>query len=97
VATKIASRPRPGALLASLGVVGFVLLSIFLSGIRAVRPTGRGLVERMGRYRRMAMPGVNWILPGIERMFLVNVTEVIVNAEPQEIITRDTLNATLSS
>src|SRR6202008_1969478 len=35
----------------------------------------------------------NWIVPGIERMFLVNVTEVMVNAEPQEIITSDKLNA----
>lgn len=80
-------------ILASFGVVAFVLLSIFLSGVRVVRPTGRGLVERLGKYRRMAMPGFNWILPGIDRMFLVNVTEVMVNADPQEIITSDKLNA----
>jgi regulator of protease activity HflC (stomatin/prohibitin superfamily) len=79
--------------LASLAGIAFVLLSIFLSGIRVVRPTGRGLIERLGKYRRMAMPGFNWILPGIDRMFLVNVTEVMVNADPQEIITSDKLNA----
>ena len=28
-----------------------------------------------------AMPGFNWIIPAIDRMFLVNVTEVMVNAE----------------
>ena len=74
------------------GVVAFVVL-YFLSGARIVRPTGRGLVERLGRYRRLAMPGFNWIIPFVDRMFLVNVTEVMVNAEPQEIITNDKLNA----
>ena len=39
------------------------------------------------------MPGFNWIIPAIDRMFLVNITEVMVNAEPQEIITSDKLNA----
>jgi regulator of protease activity HflC (stomatin/prohibitin superfamily) len=39
------------------------------------------------------MPGFNWIIPLVDRMFLVNITEMMVNAEPQEIITSDKLNA----
>jgi len=74
------------------GGIGFIVL-FFLSGIRVVRPTVRGLVERLGKYRRFANPGFNFIVPGIERMFLVNITETMVNAEPQEIITSDKLNA----
>jgi len=71
-----------------------VLAALFLlSGVRVVRPTGRGLVERLGKYDRFAMPGFNWIVPVVDRMFLVNITEVMVNAEPQEIITSDKLNA----
>ncbi len=66
---------------------------LYFAGIKVVRPTGRGLVERLGKYRRLAMPGFNWIIPVIDRMFLVNITEVMVNAEPQEIITNDKLNA----
>lgn len=71
----------------------FFLVLFFLSGIRVVRPTVRGLVERLGKYRRFAKPGFNFIVPGIDRMFLVNITETMVNAEPQEIITNDKLNA----
>ena len=41
---------------------------IFLLGVRIVRPTHKGLVERLGRYRRFAKPGFNWIIPGIDRM-----------------------------
>jgi regulator of protease activity HflC (stomatin/prohibitin superfamily) len=51
------------------------------------------LIERFGKYKRLAQPGFNWIIPGIDRLILVNITEVMVNAEPQEIITSDKLNA----
>ncbi len=75
------------------GVVIVVLVFIFLAGIRIVRPTHRGLIERLGKYRRFASPGFNWIIPVIDRMVQVNVTEQMVNAQPQEIITNDNLNA----
>ena len=66
---------------------------LFLAGVRIVRPTSRALVERLGRYHRFAVPGFNWIIPVVDRLILVNVTEVMVNAQPQEIITNDNLNA----
>lgn len=76
----------------------FYLLSvaaivIFFSGIRIVRPTHRGLIERLGKYRTFANPGFNWIIPVIDRMYQINITEKMVDAEPQEIITNDNLNA----
>jgi regulator of protease activity HflC (stomatin/prohibitin superfamily) len=70
-----------------------VLVIVFLLGIRIVRPTRRGLVERLGKYYRFANPGFNWIIPVIDRLYMVNVTEQMVDAEPQEIITNDNLNA----
>lgn len=73
-----------------LGLVAFLL---FLGGIRIVRPTNRGLVERLGKYRRFASPGFNWIIPVIDRLYRVNITEQMFDAEPQEIITNDNLNA----
>ena len=69
------------------------IIFIFFSGIRIIRPTHRGLVERFGKYTRFGMPGFNWIIPVVENMYLVNITEQMVNAEPQEIITNDNLNA----
>ena len=74
-------------------VVAASLLFIFISGARVVRPTSRGLVERLGKYQRLASPGFNWIIPLVDRMFLVNITETMVNAERQDIITSDKLNA----
>ncbi|MDP3467313.1 MAG: SPFH domain-containing protein [Daejeonella sp.] len=79
-----------------LYIAGAVLL-IFFSGIKIVRPTQRGLIERLGKYRKFALPGFHWIIPVIDRMFLVNVTEQMVDAEPQEIITNDNLNASVDA
>ncbi len=66
---------------------------IFFAGIRIIRPTHRGLIERFGKYNRFANLGFNWIIPMVENIYLVNITEQMVDAEPQEIITNDNLNA----
>jgi len=66
---------------------------IFLWGIRIVRPTQRGLIERLGKYNHFANPGFHWIIPVIDSMIKVNITEQMIDAEPQEIITNDNLNA----
>ena len=74
-------------------ILGLILIIFFL-GVRIVRPTHRGLIERLGKYHRFANPGFHLIIPfGIERLYQVNVTEQMVDAEPQEIITNDNLNA----
>ena len=72
---------------------GIVVFLIFLWGVRIVRPTHRGLVERLGKYKKFAQPGFHWVIPMIDRMVKVNITETMVEAEPQEIITNDNLNA----
>jgi len=79
-------------------IFGLVVLSaaaafFVLSGIRIVRPTHRGLVERLGKYKGYAGPGFHWIIPVIDRMSQVDITEQMFDAEPQEIITNDNLNA----
>ncbi len=70
-----------------------LVLAILASGIRIVRPTHRGLVERLGKYNRYALPGFHLIIPVIERMFQVDIREMMVEAQPQMIITNDNLNA----
>jgi regulator of protease activity HflC (stomatin/prohibitin superfamily) len=73
------------------------IVIIFLIGIRIVRPTHRGLLERLGKYRKLANPGFHWIIPIVDRIYMVNITEQMVDAEPQEIITNDNLNASVDA
>lgn len=79
-----------------MGIVYVLIVAavvIFLMGIRIVRPTHRGLIERLGKYNRFANLGFNWLIPIIENIYQINITEQMVDAEPQEIITFDNLNA----
>ncbi len=73
--------------------IGIPVFLLFFMGIRIIRPTHRGLIERLGKYNRFADAGFHWIIPFIEKMYQVNITETMVDAEPQEIITNDNLNA----
>ncbi len=82
-----------GGASALLTIAIIVVVFFFLLGIRIVRPTYRGLVERLGKYHRFAHAGFNWVFPVIDKMYRVNITERMVDAEPQEIITNDNLNA----
>ena len=52
---------------------------VFLLGIRIVRPTHRGLIERLGKYRCSTKSGFNWVIPMVDRMIRVNITEQIAN------------------
>jgi regulator of protease activity HflC (stomatin/prohibitin superfamily) len=74
-------------------IIIIAVVLFFFIGIRIVRPTQRALVERLGKYHHFASPGFNWIIPVIDKMYQINVTEKMINAEPQEIITNDNLNA----
>ena len=78
-------------------IIVIAVILIFFWGIRIVRPTHRALIERLGKYHNFANPGFHWIIPVIDKMYRVNVTDQMVDAEPQEIITNDNLNASVDA
>jgi regulator of protease activity HflC (stomatin/prohibitin superfamily) len=76
------------------GFIGFVIFVLLISGLKTIRPTERGLVETFGKYTSFRNPGLVYIIPfGIQRLVLVDITETMVDAGGQEIITKDKLNA----
>jgi regulator of protease activity HflC (stomatin/prohibitin superfamily) len=80
-----------------LTIIIAAVLLFFFAGIRIIRPTNRALIERLGKYHHFAPPGFNWIIPFIDKMYKINITEKMINAEPQEIITNDNLNASVDA
>jgi regulator of protease activity HflC (stomatin/prohibitin superfamily) len=82
-----------GSSMTAVAAIVALAVFFFISGVRIIRPTHRGLIERFGKYHRFAPPGFHWIIPGVDRLIMINTTEQMVNAEPQEIITNDNLNA----
>ena len=76
-------------------IVSGVILLISILGIRIVRPVEEGLIETMGKYTRTGRQGFQWIIPLIQRMIKVNITEIRVDIKKQEVITKDKLNASV--
>ncbi|MCL5318511.1 MAG: SPFH/Band 7/PHB domain protein [Thaumarchaeota archaeon] len=85
--------------IASLGYLALFsfFATLFVTGLRTLRPTQRGLVERLGKYHRFAESGTTFIIPIVDRMIKVNITEKMVDIASQEIITKDKLNARVAA
>jgi regulator of protease activity HflC (stomatin/prohibitin superfamily) len=78
-------------------VIGVFVFIIAVSGIKQIRPFQRGAVERLGRYVRLAGPGLNFIVPFIERIRIVDTREQVVEVPPQEVITKDNVIVTVDA
>lgn len=81
----------------ALIIVLIILIVLFCLGIRLVRPFQKGVVERLGKYRRTAEPGFNWIIPFIDRMTKVDMRENVVDVPPMEVITKDNVAVTVDA
>lgn len=77
----------------TLVIVVIAVVIVFFMGIKIVKPTHRGVIERLGKYNRFLEVGFNWIIPIVESTRHRNITERMTNIASQEIITKDNLNA----
>lgn len=66
-----------------------VVLYAIISALRIVRPTERGLVERLGRYHRFVEAGMTFLVPFVDRIIKVNITERMTPVQRQDVITKD--------
>lgn len=73
-------------------ILAIIALAIALLGFRVIRPVEKGLVERFGRYQRTLEQGLRWVIPLVDRVIKVNVTEIRLDIARQQVITKDNLN-----
>src|SRR6201994_265966 len=72
-------------------IVGLAIFSVVRS-VRIVPQARAGIVERFGRYHRTLYPGLNIVMPFIDRLRpLIDLREQVVSFPPQPVITRDNL------
>ena len=81
-----------------LNIIAYILIAvgvliIIFAGFRTVRPVEKGIIERFGKFQRLKEAGLTWIIPSIDKMYKVNITEQMVDVLPQMVITKDKLNA----
>ncbi len=76
-----------------VGVMGFVififLLILALTGVKVVRPYEKGLIERLGKFKKEVDSGLHFIIPFFDRMIKVDMREHVIDVPPQEVITKD--------
>jgi regulator of protease activity HflC (stomatin/prohibitin superfamily) len=74
-----------------LFVVIFVIVTIFRA-VRIVPQATAGIVERLGKYHKTLSPGLNLLVPFVDRMRpLIDMREQVVSFPPQPVITEDNL------
>jgi regulator of protease activity HflC (stomatin/prohibitin superfamily) len=81
-------------LLIAIVAIWVVLLLIVWPSVKIIKQWERGVLLRFGRYKGTRTPGLNLILPWIDRMVRVDTRVETMVVEPQEVITND--NVTVS-
>ncbi|MER7211358.1 SPFH domain-containing protein [Streptosporangium sp. NPDC000239] len=78
-------------LIAGLLVVLFAVFTV-LRAVRIVPQSRARNVERLGRYQTTLKPGLNFVIPYIDRVYpMIDLREQVVSFRPQPVITEDNL------
>jgi regulator of protease activity HflC (stomatin/prohibitin superfamily) len=75
-------------------LIGFSALA---SSVRVLREYERGVVFRLGRLMEQRGPGLQLLIPSIDRMVRISLRTVTLAVPPQEIITRDNIPARVTA
>ena len=59
----------------------------FISGLRVIQEYEAGVIFRLGRFAEVKRAGLNWIVPGLDRMVKVDLRTVTRDVPPQDVIT----------
>jgi len=80
------------------GVIGLLVVLVALRSVRIVPQARARNVERLGRYTKTLEPGMNMIMPFIDRVKpLIDLREQVVSFTGQRVITEDNLVVTIDT
>ncbi|MEU8831732.1 MULTISPECIES: SPFH domain-containing protein [unclassified Streptomyces] len=80
------------ALLIAGVIVALIAVFTVVRAVRIVPQARARNVERLGRYRRTLKPGLNLVIPYIDRVYpVIDLREQVVSFKPQPVITEDNL------
>lgn len=78
--------------------IGLIVLAIIARRIvRIIRPYEKGVVERLGRFHKILDPGMHVIAPFLDDVVKVDLREIVLDVEPQEVITKDNVGVTVDA
>lgn len=77
-----------------LAVLGIVTLIV---SVKIINQYEKGVVLRLGKFKTIAEPGLNLILPYVDTLIKVDMRERVINVEPQKVITKDNVTVTVDA
>jgi len=83
--------------MAFLIIIAVVALITLLSSVKIISQAHKGVVLRLGKFKSMADPGLNIILPYLDTLITVDIREKVINVEPQKVITKDNVGVTVDA
>ncbi len=85
------------AIIVVLVVLLVIATTALSSSVRVLREYERGVVFRLGRLMDLRGPGLQLLIPSLDRMVRVSLRTVTLAVPPQEIITRDNVPARVTA
>jgi regulator of protease activity HflC (stomatin/prohibitin superfamily) len=80
------------ALLVATLLIALLVVFVVFRTVRIVPQARARNVERLGRYSRTLQPGLNFVIPFIDRVYpAIDLREQVVSFQPQPVITEDNL------
>jgi regulator of protease activity HflC (stomatin/prohibitin superfamily) len=84
-------------LLAFYGALFLFLLILVIRYVRIVPQGYAGVIERLGRFHKVASPGLVYLMPFIDRIRYVSLKEQVDEYKPQPVITSDNVTVTIDA
>ncbi len=81
-----------------LAILSLLIISYSVGSVRVINESEAALVERLGKYRATLRPGLNFVVPLLDRVVLrENLREQTLDIEPKTAITRDNVTLEVDS